>query len=112
MANIGVVQNTEKIKKRECNNIMIGMDGNTSMPEPCKRCMSNKKSSDIEPLGYVMSLAEMEERQILACDIMQMLPYPVSGGNLVSILDCSFDSRQRIIFFIPGREAKYVKVPK
>lgn len=57
---------------------------------------------DMEPIGYVMTLDEMKERQVLACDIFCMLHYPVPGSTLPRILNDEFDSKQRIIFFIPG----------
>ena len=64
---------------------------------------------DMKPVGYVMTLAEMERKQVLACDILNMYQYPM--GNITPTLkDSDYDSCRRIVFFIPGRESKYVKV--
>lgn len=60
----------------------------------------------------IMSLEEIEGRNIQACDILCMIKYPLVSANLVGMLDSDFDSGQRLIFFIPGREAKYVKISK
>ena len=62
--------------------------------------------------GHVMTLGEMEELQVQACDILCMTPYPLNRNSLLNMLDTTNDTQQRMVYFIPGREAKYVKVPE
>ena len=61
--------------------------------------------------GYLMSLAEMKEKNVQACDILQMLQFPFITLT-PNQSDSGFDSKRRLIYFIPGREAKYVKIPE
>jgi hypothetical protein len=61
-----------------------------------------------------MSLAEMNEKNIMACDILSMFQLPMQdysySGISPTIKESDFDSSQRMVYFIPGRETKYVKV--
>jgi hypothetical protein len=64
--------------------------------------------ADKEINAYVMSLKEIEEKQIMACDVLCILPYPIDD-NKAPYVDPEYDSKQRIIYFRPGRETKYFK---
>lgn len=64
---------------------------------------------EVKPVGHVMTLSELEEKQVLACDILNMYQYPM-GNIRPTLKDSDYDSCRRIVFFIPGRESKYVKV--
>lgn len=90
-----MIESTEKTKKPRGSNASIMVWDNDPR--------------DIKPVGHVMTLTDMEEKQVLACDILNMYQHPI--GNVAPTLkDSDYDSCRGILFFIPGRESNYVKV--
>ena len=84
--------------------------GNDDMElkDPCKKCMSNRNNPNIIQ-GHLMTLDQIDEAQMQVCDILSMLQYPISGLP-PTLKDSDFDSGMRMVYFIPGRETKYVKI--
>lgn len=98
---------------------MIEMDMDNITPDPsscsgkgvkapCKRCMGRLNKTDMIQ-GHLMSLNEIFDKGVLASDILYMTQYPISGLP-PTLKDSDFDLGQRMVYFIPGRETKYVKI--
>jgi hypothetical protein len=80
------------------------------IPEACKKCMEHHaKNKALE--GHLMTLSEMEELKIEACDILYMTHNLGMhfDHKVPTITDADHDTGRRIVYFIPGKESKYFK---
>lgn len=55
----------------------------------------------------ILTLKEIDDLQIDIADTVCIMPYPFSSDD-PPFINFEYDSKMRMVWFIPGREKKYI----